>query len=42
MVLDSNIINNNNIARKNGESAHDIERNYCTVYCCVVIIISLL
>jgi len=20
---------------KNGESAHDIERNYCTLYCCV-------
>jgi len=34
MVLDSNI-KNNNIARENGESAHDIERNYCTVYCCV-------
>jgi len=33
MVLDSNI--NNNIACKNGESAHDIERNYCTSYCCV-------
>jgi len=31
MVLDSNINNNNNIARKNGEGAHDIERNYCTL-----------
>jgi len=23
--------NNSNIARKNGEGAHDIERNYCTL-----------
>jgi len=37
MVLDSSINNNNNnnIARENGESAHDIERKYCTLYCCV-------
>jgi len=32
MMLDSNM---NNITHKNGESAHDIERYYCTLFCCV-------